>query len=134
MAIPKKAFAKSKLDKAYSTSNLPLRGGKGWLYEGGIREPLIIYWPHEARNGTACDVPVISTDFYATILNIVGVHSRRPGQNGVDGMNLAPLLKGDKEGAETFTKRALYWHWPHYSNHGGQSPGRRDPLSGLQTD
>ncbi len=119
---PRKGIAKNKLDKAYSTSNLPLRGGKGWLYEGGIREPLVIYWPQGKNNGTASDVPVISTDFYATILNMVGVQSQRSGQNGVDGMNLAPLLKGDKAGSEKLAKRALYWHWPHYSNHGGQSP------------
>jgi len=49
---PRRVMNKDQLDKAYSTSNLPLRGGKGWLYEGGIREPLIIKWPHEVRKGT----------------------------------------------------------------------------------
>jgi arylsulfatase A len=120
---PNKAISKYKLDKAYSTSNLPLRGGKGWLYEGGIREPLIIYSPHEANNGTVCDTPVISTDFYATILDIIGLHPGRSGENGVDGVSLVPLLKAEKEGTEKIAKRALYWHWPHYSNHGAQSPG-----------
>src|SRR6185437_14775354 len=66
---PRKGISKDKLDKAYSTSNLPLRGGKGWLYEGCVREPLIIYLPHGNNNGSPCDVPVISTDFYATILD-----------------------------------------------------------------
>jgi arylsulfatase A len=120
---PKKIISKCSLNKAYSTSNLPLRGGKGWLYEGGIREPLIIYWPHETTGGRVCDVPVIGTDFYATILDMVGAHPGKPGQDGVDGMSLVPLLKGDQDGAARIARRALYWHWPHYSNHGAQSPG-----------
>jgi len=118
---PNKGIAKSKLDKAYSTSNLPLRGGKGWLYEGGIREPLVIYWPGGGQTGMTCDVPVISTDFYSTILNILGMGASTR-QGGMDGMNLVPLLKGDKELPKALAQRALYWHWPHYSNHGGQSP------------
>lgn len=120
---PEKVVGKCALNKAYSTSNLPLRGGKGWLYEGGIREPLIIYWPHEGEHGTVCDVLVIGTDFYATILDMVGAHRAMPGEDGVDGMSLVPLLKGDKERADRIASRAIYWHWPHYSNHGAQSPG-----------
>jgi len=120
---PHRIISKGKLDKAYATSNLPLRGGKGWLYEGGIREPLIIYWPHQGNNGTICDVPVISTDFYATILNILGLHPPASGEDGMDGVSIAPLLKGSKDGADKLAKRPLYWHWPHYSNHGAQSPG-----------
>ncbi len=120
---PNKGISKYNLDKAFSTSNLPLRGGKGWLYEGGIREPLLIYWPKEALNGTVCDVPVIGTDFYATILDMLGLHSTKAGDDGVDGMSLAPLLKGDKEAAAKAAARPLFWHWPHYSNHGAQSPG-----------
>jgi arylsulfatase A len=120
---PQKSISKLKLDKQFSTSNLPLRGGKGWLYEGGIREPLIIYWPNEARNGTACDVPVTGTDFYATILDMVKVRPQEGATNGVDGVSLVPLLKGDKESTDKLSNRAIYWHWPHYSNHGAQSPG-----------
>ena len=120
---PEKIIGKNVLNKAYSTSNLPLRGGKGWLYEGGIREPLIVYWPNNGEHGTVCDVPVISTDFYATILDMVGAHRTKPGEDGVDGMSLVPLLKGDKERADKIARRAIYWHWPHYSNHGAQSPG-----------
>lgn len=120
---PRKVIAKGNLNKAYSTSNLPLRGGKGWLYEGGIREPLIVYWPRMGKHGTVCDVPVISTDFYATILDMLHVQSATTGNDGVDGMSIVPLLKGDKPGAEKIENRALYWHWPHYSNHGAQSPG-----------
>jgi arylsulfatase A-like enzyme len=120
---PRKGIAKNKLDKAYSTSNLPLRGGKGWLYEGGVREPLVIYWPHAAKNGTASDVPAISTDFYATILDMLAIHPESQSQDGVDGASLVPVLKGQDEAAAKLKQRALYWHWPHYSNHGAQSPG-----------
>ena len=120
---PRKIIPKNKLDKSYSTSNLPLRGGKGWLYDGGIREPLIIYWPHVSRPGTVCEVPVISTDFYATILDMLGLPSGPSGDDGKDGMSLVPLLKGERKKADEIGRRAIYWHWPHYSNHGAQSPG-----------
>jgi arylsulfatase A-like enzyme len=95
------------------TSNLPLRGGKGWLYEGGIREPYMIKWPGASRAGTTCDVPVVSTDFFPTILEIAGLDAM-PKQH-LDGVSLAPLLKGDGSIAD----RPLFWHYPHYSNQGG---------------
>ena len=95
------------------TSNLPLRGGKGWLYEGGIREPFLIRWPGVTRPGSVCEVPVISTDFYPTILEMTGSQAR-PSQH-LDGVSLAPLLRGGKE----LEREALYWHYPHYSNQGG---------------
>jgi len=114
---PERVIPDSSLDKAYSTSNLPLRGGKGWLYEGGIREPLIIKWPHEVRKGTVCEVPVISTDFLPTILDMLGLPI--PNENKLDGVSIVPLLKGKKE----IDRKAIYWHFPHYSNHGMQSPG-----------
>jgi arylsulfatase A-like enzyme len=96
------------------TSNLPLRGGKGWLYEGGIREPLLARWPGVTRPGTTCDVPVISTDFYPTMLEIAGLPAR-PGQHE-DGVSLASLLRGE---GSLPTNRPLFWHYPHYSNQGG---------------
>lgn len=120
---PQKSISKYKLDKQFSTSNLPLRGGKGWLYEGGIREPLIIYWPNESKNGTVCSTPVIGTDFYATILDMLQVHPTSSGDDGKDGVSLVPLLKGDDQASEKLANRPIYWHWPHYSNHGAQSPG-----------
>lgn len=110
------------LDKAFSTSNLPLRGGKGWLYEGGIREPLIIYIPNSPANGSVVNTPVISTDFYATIMDLLNLPLTN-GQDGVDGMSLIPLLRGQKNEQKQIEQRALYWHFPHYSNHGAQSPG-----------
>lgn len=120
---PKRDISKYRLDKAYSTSNLPLRGGKGWLYEGGIRVPMIVYWPNEGLHGMVCNVPVISTDFYSTILDMLGISPTVNDKNGIDGMSLVPLLKGQEEDAEKIKDRALYWHWPNYSNHGEQSPG-----------
>jgi arylsulfatase A-like enzyme len=95
------------------TSNLPLRGGKGWVYEGGIREPFLVRVPGVTKPGSTCSVPVISTDFYPTILESVGLPAR-PKQH-LDGLSLMPLLKGGK----SLPREALYWHYPHYSNQGG---------------
>lgn len=95
------------------TSNLPLRGGKGWLYEGGIREPYLVRWPGVVAAGSTCGVPVISTDFYPTMLDMAGL-SLRPEQHQ-DGVSLVSLLKGEKR----LERDALYWHYPHYGNQGG---------------
>ena len=92
------------------TSNLPLRGGKGWMYEGGIREPLIIRWPAVLKAGTVIETPVSSPDYFATAQEVAqGKTSRQ-----VDGVSLLPLLKGGN-----LPERALYWHYPHYGNQGG---------------
>jgi arylsulfatase A-like enzyme len=98
------------------TSNAPLRAGKGWLYEGGIREPLLVRWPGVTRPGSLCDVPVISTDFYPTLLEAAGL-PLRPRQHR-DGVSLVPLLKGTGQPAP----RPFFWHYPHYGNQGG-APG-----------
>lgn len=95
------------------TSNLPLRGGKGWLYEGGIREPFLIRAPGVSKSGKVCDTPVISTDFYPTIIDLAGV-GPKPDQHR-DGQSLVPLLRGET----TLDRDALFWHYPHYSNQGG---------------
>jgi len=97
-----------------ATSNAPLRAGKGYLYEGGIREPLIIRWPGTAKAGSVCHVPVSSVDFYPTILEMTGL-PKQP----VDGESLVPLLK--QIGA--LKRDTLYWHYPHYSNQGGKPGG-----------
>jgi arylsulfatase A-like enzyme len=102
--------------EGWPTSNLPLRAGKGWLYEGGIREPMIIRAPGVAKAGSQCDVPVISTDFYPTILDLAALPPR-PGQH-LDGQSLMPLLRGD-----TIAPRPLFWHYPHYGNQGGSPSG-----------
>jgi len=98
--------------EGHPTSNLPLRGGKGWMYEGGIREPVIVKWPGGTQPGSVCETPVTSTDFYPTMLEIASV-PLRPDQH-VDGMSWVPLLKGQK-----MNRGPLYWHYPHYGNQGG---------------
>ena len=79
------------------TSNLPFRGGKGWTYEGGIREPFIIKWPGTAKAGTVSSVPVCSTDFYPTLLEIAGVDY----DHQVDGKSLVSLLGGERHQSAT---------------------------------
>ena len=98
--------------EGWPTSNLPLRGGKGWMYEGGIREPLIVRWPAAVKAGSVIDTPVSSPDFFPTLLEAAGAKSQ-PGQT-LDGTSLVPLLKGG-----TLPERALFWHYPHYGNQGG---------------
>ena len=100
-----------------ATSNLPLREGKGYLYEGGIRVPLIVAWPGVTRAGSTCDVPVSGQDLYPTILQIAGV-APRTGQI-VDGESLVPLLSG----TGSPRRDDLHWHYPHYSNQGGKPGG-----------
>lgn len=95
------------------TSNFPLRGGKGWLYEGGVREPFIIRWPGVTEPGSKCDVPVTSTDFFPTMLDMAGLPLRQ--EQHLDGTSLVPLLAGHT----AIDRDAIYWHYPHYSNQGG---------------
>ena len=98
------------------TSNVPLRAGKGWCYEGGIRVPLIVSAPGVTQAQSLCDVPVTSTDFYPTLLQLAGLDPM-PGQHA-DGVSLVPLLKG----GASLDRKALYWHYPHY--HGSMwTPG-----------
>jgi arylsulfatase A-like enzyme len=98
------------------TSNLPLRAGKGWLYEGGIREPMIIKWPGTVTPGSVCEEKVISTDFYPTMLEMAGL-PLKPNQH-LDGESFLPQLILKKQ----MSPRAIFWHYPHYGNQGG-SPG-----------
>ncbi len=95
------------------TSNFPLKGSKGWMYEGGIRVPMFIVWPGITKPGSKCNEPVITTDFYKTIVEMTGIE--KPEQDA-DGKSLIPLLKQEKE----FEREAIYWHYPHYSNQGGK--------------
>lgn len=103
--------------EGHPTSNLPLRAGKGWLYEGGVREPCVIRWPGVTAPGSVCDTPVISTDFYPTLLEALGLPAR-PEQH-LDGESLVAALR---DPAAPLPQRALYWHYPHYGNQGA-SPG-----------
>jgi len=92
----------------YITTNAPLRGFKGSLYEGGIRVPLIVRWPGVAKPGSTCGQPVISNDFMPTLLDVAGLEPR-PGQV-IDGTSLVPLLKG----GDRLDRNTLYWYYPTY--------------------
>ena len=98
---------------AYSSSMLPLRGGKGRQWEGGLRVPLYIYAPGVTNAGSRTSVPMNGTDFYPTLLDLAGL-DLRPNDHK-DGISLLPALKG-----KSMKKRTLYWHYPHYSNQGGE--------------
>jgi arylsulfatase A-like enzyme len=98
---------------AYSTSNLPLRGGKGRQWEGGIREPFYLKAPGVTKPGSTSAVPVNGIDWYPTLLELAGI--KVPKQQQVDGVSLVPLLKG-----KSIPGRPLYWHYPHYGNQGGE--------------
>jgi len=98
--------------KSAVTDNSPLRAGKGHLYEGGIREPLIVHAPGIARPGSVIDSPVCSIDLLPTFCDLARSESGR-----VDGVSLLPLLNG-----KPLKPRPLFWHYPHYSNQGGE-PG-----------
>lgn len=97
------------------TNNSPLRAGKGWLYEGGIRVPVIMRWPAKIKAGQVSDIPVNTIDFYPTFAKAMNATDD---VKGIDGKNLLSLLEKPQQAQ----KRALYWHYPHYSNQGGK-PG-----------
>ncbi|MBA4148589.1 MAG: sulfatase [Verrucomicrobia bacterium] len=91
------------------TDNSPLRGGKGMLYEGGIRVPYIFRWPGKIAANTTCDEPINSVDFFPTVLDISG--AKRPDNYILDGVNYTKLLK-TKDGKGILKRDALYWHFP----------------------
>ncbi len=92
--------------------NRPLRLGKGYLYEGGIRVPLIVRWPGVVRPGAVCRDPVVSMDFYPTMLQAAGLTADP--QLALDGENLMPLLRE----SGTLQRKAVYFHYPNYAFHG----------------
>jgi arylsulfatase A-like enzyme len=100
---------------AFATSNLPLRAGKGYQFEGGIREPYFIKVPG-IEGGQRCEVPVTGTDFYPTLLELIGAPLKP--EEHIDGVSLVPLLHG-----ESIAERTLIWHYPHYGNQGGEPSG-----------
>jgi arylsulfatase A-like enzyme len=104
-----------------ATSNKPLRSGKGFLFEGGIREPLIVKWPGVSRSGEVCSVPVHGCDLFPTICAAAGVDVKElPIVGSLDGINLEGLLR---EPSGTGPDRSLYWHYPHFSSMGGRPSG-----------
>lgn len=99
-----------------TADNRPFRAGKGYLYEGGIRVPLIIRWPGHIKGGSLSHAPAISQDLYVTIMDIVG-SSAKPGAP-LDGRSLLP----DTWGATNPEKIDLFWYYPHYAPQGNR-PG-----------
>lgn len=98
------------------TTNAPLRAGKGWLYEGGIREPFLLKIPGKTEAGTISREPVHSIDIYPTILDACGLEIPNPNQ--IDGVSLMPLVEG-----KSLDREALYWHYPHYGGKGDTPAG-----------
>lgn len=96
------------------TSNLPLRGGKGWLYEGGIREPWLVRAPGVTSAGATTSTPISSIDLLPTVLDLCGLPAV---EHEIDGRSFAPALRGEPSAA--LAGRALFWHYPHYGNQGG---------------
>jgi len=100
-----------------STHNTPYRAGKGYLEEGGLREPLIVRWPGKIKAGETMATPVVLYDFMPTLMTIAGLdvsHTVGP----LDGVNILPLLTGG-----TIPARTLYWHFPNYTNQGSKPAG-----------
>ncbi len=97
-----------------ATHNTPYRAGKGYLYEGGLRIPLIVRWPTHVKAGRVVDAPVINTDLVPTLLDLCGVKL----DPALDGVSLASLLQG-----RDLPPRPLMWHFPHYTNQGGRPAG-----------
>jgi len=102
--------------EGHPTSNMPLRAGKGWAYEGGVRVPAIVRWPGVTTPGVVLEDPMWSADGYPTARAAAGLDAR-PTQH-VDGLALTPALSGG-----ALPKRALYWHYPHYGNQGAAPCG-----------
>jgi arylsulfatase A-like enzyme len=97
------------------TYNSPYRAGKGFVYEGGLRIPLIVRWPGHVPAGKVVDAPVINTDWLPTLLDLAGLSVPA----GLDGLSLAALLTGRGSAPE----RTLHWHFPHYTNQGSRPSG-----------
>ncbi len=100
-----------------ATHNRPFRAGKGYLYEGGLREPLIVRWPGVVAAGSTCDAPIVLTDLVPTLLEAAGVDPVKA-VGPLDGVSLTKALRG-----ESIPARPLHWHFPNYTNQGGRPAG-----------
>jgi arylsulfatase A-like enzyme len=94
------------------SSQRPLTGCKGWLYEGGVRVPWIVKWPGVTKPGSTSDIPVTLTDIVPTVLEATGLPARPDLHK--DGVSIVPVLGGSNEPVH----ESLFWHFPHYGNHG----------------
>jgi len=104
------------VDGVVVTSHLPLRGGKGTLYEGGTREPCIVVWPGSAKPNTRSDEVISSIDFYPTLIEMTGI--KPPAELRFDGISIVPALKGGR-----LKREAIYCHYPHFRPETGQLAG-----------
>jgi len=109
-----------------TTSNAPLRGFKGMLYEGGIREPMIVRWPGHVKPGSKCDQAVIGIDFYPTLLELAGAPA--PAGQELDGMSIVGLMTGSQK----LAPRAIYWHFPCYLEGATPTGWRTTPAGAVQ--
>ncbi len=98
-----------------ATNNAPLREGKGYLYEGGIRVPMTVRWPAKIKPGTICEVPTSTIDLFPTICAACNIAVPQ----SIDGVSILPLLEGE----QSLAREMLYWHYPHYSPQGGKAGG-----------
>ncbi len=102
-------------NEGWPTTNHPLRAGKGWLYEGGIRVPLLVWAPGLTEPGSVSDYVVTGTDYYPTLMQLGG--EDMSDAIAVDGKSFADVLRG-----QPGDRGPVYWHYPHYGNQGGR-PG-----------
>jgi len=100
-----------------ATHQTPFRAGKGYVYEGGLREPLIVRWPGKVKAGSVTDTPVVLTDFVPTLIEAAGLEVAKT-TGPLDGASLMKLLTGG-----TLAPRPLFWHFPNYTNQGGRPAG-----------
>jgi arylsulfatase A-like enzyme len=102
-----------------TTSNAPLRYGKASAYEGGVRVPLIVYWPGVTKPGSISDAPVITMDLFPTLVEMAGLPAAAA-RTAVDGVSIASLLRGGRAPS----RDSLFWHYPHHQHYqlGGATP------------
>jgi arylsulfatase A-like enzyme len=107
------------------TDNSPFRAGKGFLYEGGLRVPLIVRWPGHVPAGRVVDTPVINTDWFATLFDLAGLNAPQ----NLDALSFANVLSGGAFGTQRTAgfrrvrMQSLFWHFPHYTNQGSRPGG-----------
>ncbi|HVK02318.1 MAG TPA: sulfatase, partial [Armatimonadaceae bacterium] len=110
------------------TDNAPLRGGKGMLYEGGLRVPFVVRWPGVIPPGTVSDRAAAHIDLFPTFLEVAGVTAARPKQV-LDGLSLVPALRDPKA---KLAREALYFHFPGYLEGHGTRQWRTVPVGAIR--